>query len=51
MEQRQAEFAKKDAAKEAKRLADELIATGMSQLLHVFNVFDDVATPTATATL
>jgi hypothetical protein len=51
VQQRQAEYAEKDAAKAARRLADDLIEAGMNHFLNEFNVFDNFNVPTATATL
>jgi hypothetical protein len=48
---RRAEFDKKDAAKLAREVADEIMRTQIDGLLHKWHVTDDAELQTATATL
>jgi DDE superfamily endonuclease len=48
---RQKEYDRKDRAKLAREMADEVVQRGISRLLHVFHVVSDVNSPTEAATL
>jgi hypothetical protein len=48
---RQKEYDRKDRAKLAREMADEVVQRGISRLLHVFHVVSDVNSPTKAATL